>query len=106
MHSTIPEYTQTQFVIMRFFTLSFALSALAALAAAQSGPNSFSNPPGGYQFTPGQSTDLTWGNQKGSTVTLTLRQGSNGNLDKGTVIQGKPPLTTALAVEARMRAHG
>ena len=74
---------------MRLFALRVAFTALAALAAAQTtGPNAFENPPGGYQFTPGESTDLTWSNQKGSTVTLTLRQGSNGNLDPGTVIQG------------------
>ena len=84
---------------MRFFTLSFALAALATYVAAQ-GPNSFNNPPGGYMFKPGQSTDLTWSNQKGSTVTLTLRQGSGGNLEKGTIIKGELlPLHFARALE-------
>ena len=93
---------------MRAFTLSFALAALAGYAAAQSGMgNSFNIPPGGYQFKPGQTTELTWSNQKGSTVTLTLRQGSNGNLDKGTVIKGQFHCSSCLLwLAAHLRAYG
>ena len=69
----------------------FNLAAIAVAAVgslAQSMPNSFDIPPGGYLLKAGQPTTFKWSNLAGSTVTLTLRDGSNGALNPGTLIQG------------------
>ncbi|CAI7615071.1 hypothetical protein N7533_008920 [Penicillium manginii] len=68
---------------MRFFIVT---SLLAALAAATSTDNDFSNPAGGYSFTAGSSTTLTWDHKVGSTVTLRLQSGSITTATSGTVI--------------------
>ena len=71
------------------FSLALIVSTLAALASCQSGPNAFNIPPaGGYSLNAGQPTTFTWDNLSGSTVTLTLRSGSSGDLDAGSVIVG------------------
>ena len=58
-------------------------------------------------FKPGQTTDLNWGNIKGSTVTLTLRSGANGDLDKGTVIKGehRPTFSAPRPLQACQRVR-
>ncbi|MCJ1408965.1 Mucin-21 [Ptychographa xylographoides] len=79
---------------MRFF-VAFVVSALAAIVSCQSsGPNAFNIPPAGnYLLHAGQPTTFTWSNLSGSTVTLTLRDGPNGDLNPGTVIQANVPNT-------------
>ncbi|MCJ1323952.1 hypothetical protein MMC10_000614 [Thelotrema lepadinum] len=63
-------------------TLTFSL----AQTPNPSGSNSFNNPPQGYLLHAGQSSTFTWSNLAGSTVTLNLRSGANGNLDDGQII--------------------
>ena len=71
------------------FSLTLFVSTLAALASCQSGPNAFDIPPAGdYLLNAGQPTTFTWSNLSGSTVTLTLRDGPNGDLNAGSVIVG------------------
>jgi hypothetical protein len=80
--------SSTTTIIMRFFIVT---SLLAALAAATSTDNDFSNPAGGYSFTAGSSTTLTWDHKVGSTVTLRLQSGSITTATSGTVIACKSP---------------
>jgi hypothetical protein len=69
------------------FNFGLILSSLAlALAQDASGPNAFNVPTTGYLLHAGQPTTFTWGNIKGDTVTLSLRDGPNGDLNKGTTI--------------------
>ncbi|MCJ1397375.1 SMP-30 gluconolaconase LRE domain protein [Xylographa trunciseda] len=76
------------------FSVALFVSALAALASCQSGPNAFDIPPAGdYLLHAGQPTTFTWSNLSGSTVTLTLRDGPNGNLNVGSVIVANLPNT-------------
>ncbi|MCJ1295381.1 SMP-30 gluconolaconase LRE domain protein [Xylographa carneopallida] len=76
------------------FSLTLFVSTLAALASCQSGPNAFDIPPAGdYLLNAGQPTTFTWTNLSGSTVTLTLRDGPNGNLNAGSVIVANLPNT-------------
>ncbi|MCJ1280936.1 hypothetical protein MMC26_000254 [Xylographa opegraphella] len=76
------------------FSLGLFVSALATLASCQSGPNAFDIPPAGnYLLNAGQPTTFTWSNLSGSTVTLTLRDGPNGNLNAGSVIVANLPNT-------------
>ena len=86
----IPHITHTTVPVSNMRVL-FDLAAMAVFALgslAQSMPNSFDIPPGGYLLKAGQPTTFKWSNLAGSTVTLTLRDGSNGALNPGTVIQG------------------
>ncbi|MCJ1378413.1 SMP-30 gluconolaconase LRE domain protein [Xylographa soralifera] len=76
------------------FSLTLFVSTLVALASCQSGPNAFDIPPAGdYLLNAGQPTTFTWSNLSGSTITLTLRDGPNGDLDAGTVIVANLPNT-------------
>ncbi|KAJ5612638.1 cell wall protein [Penicillium lagena] len=54
--------------------ISTATALFAALATAQSSDNSFNNPAGGYKFTAGQTTTLTWEADTPGTVSLLLQQ--------------------------------
>ncbi|KAI4153681.1 MAG: hypothetical protein LQ340_002164 [Diploschistes diacapsis] len=71
---------------MQINAYSFILAALVALASAASGPNAFNVPPQGYLLHAGQAQTFTWDNLQGSTVTLMLREGPDGNLNQGTVL--------------------
>jgi len=71
---------------MLFITVT---SLFAALAAAASTNNDFNNPKGGYSFTAGESTTLTWDHKSGSTVSLRLQSGSVTTANSGTVIACK-----------------
>ena len=62
---------------MKLFTLF--ISALAALAAAQSSPNPISAPTGGT-IQAGAATTITWTPTTPGTVTLVLRSGSSNDL--------------------------
>ena len=79
--------------IMRaFITLSAAL--FASLASASSTANAFKNPPGGYVFTAGESTTLSWNADSGTTVTLRLQHGETSTANSGIIIAceyPKPP---------------
>lgn len=70
------------------FSLAFLTAAVATIVAAQAndGPNAFNVPPGGYLLHAGQPTTFTWSNQQGSTVTILLRDGANGDLNAGTTV--------------------
>ncbi|KAJ5600008.1 hypothetical protein N7450_001075 [Penicillium hetheringtonii] len=68
---------------MHFITVT---SLFAALAAAASTNNDFNNPKGGYSFTAGESTTLTWDHKSGSTVSLRLQSGSVTTANSGTAI--------------------
>ncbi|MCJ1474301.1 hypothetical protein MMC13_002959 [Lambiella insularis] len=68
-------------------SIAFLASTLAAIVSCQI-PNAFNLPASGdYLLTAGEPITLTWGDLSGSTVTLTLRDGPNGALNPGTVIQ-------------------
>lgn len=69
-------------------SLTLFASALVTLVSAQVGPNAFNIPLGGYFLKAGEPTTFTWSNQQGSTVTLRLRDGANGALNEGTLLQG------------------
>ena len=73
------------------FPFALVLSTFAALVAAQSNDksNAFDIPPAGFLLHAGQPQTFTWHNKAGNTVTLTLRNGPNGNLNKGTVIKSE-----------------
>lgn len=73
---------------MRFIIVS---SLLAALAAAKSANNDFNNPAGGYTFTAGESTTVTWDHEVGSTISLRLQSGSVTTATSGTAIACKFP---------------
>ena len=66
-----------------------ASSASAPAPTASYGPNYFTPPVAGYLLRAGQPFTFKWVPTTGGTVTLTLRNGANGNLNPGTVIAGK-----------------
>ncbi|PGH00398.1 hypothetical protein GX51_05806 [Blastomyces parvus] len=68
-----------------------ALSALAAVVAAQSTDNAFNNPPGGFQFAAGKPTKLSWTPTTEGTVTLKLQKGENTTPADGIVIAAGIP---------------
>ncbi|KAJ5180431.1 hypothetical protein N7492_003641 [Penicillium capsulatum] len=70
---------------MRAFSF-FAAAALAAVVSAGSTDNAFNNPEGGYTFTAGKSTTLTWKNDTSGTVSLRLQTGKTTTADSGTEI--------------------
>lgn len=70
---------------MRAF-ICLAVSALAAVAAAGSNANPFNIPSGGYSFTVGQPTTLTWRPTTGGTVSLRLQHGELTTATDGTSI--------------------
>lgn len=71
---------------MRFIIVT---SLLAALVAAKSTNNDFNNPAGGYTFTAGDSTTVTWDHKSGSTISLRLQSGSVTTATSGTAIACK-----------------
>jgi len=68
--------------------LALFVSALAALAAAQSAPNPITAPTGGMVVQAGEATTITWTPTTQGTVTLELRSGSANDLSTGTTIAG------------------
>ncbi|CAG7919211.1 unnamed protein product [Penicillium olsonii] len=70
---------------MRFFT-SFAVAALAAVAAANSKANPFNIPTDGYTFKVGEPTTFTWKPTTSGTVTLRLQWGAVTTATSGTAI--------------------
>lgn len=73
---------------MRFFT-SFAVAALAAVAAANSKANPFNIPTDGYTFKVGEPTTFTWKPTTSGTVTLRLQWGAVTTATSGTAIACK-----------------
>lgn len=75
------------------FSFTLVLSAFVASISAQNtdGSNPFNIPAGGYLLNAGQPTTFTWQPTTPGTVTLTLRDGANGDLNPGTVIQSNIP---------------
>lgn len=73
---------------MRAFTTIVA-ALFAAVAYADNKANAFYNPSGGYQFTAGEPTTLTWKADAGTTVTLRLQYGAVTTSNSGEVIAGK-----------------
>jgi hypothetical protein len=75
------------------FSITFLVAALVTLVASQAtkGNNAFSVPIGGYLLKAGQSYTFTWTKLTGSTVTLKLRDGSNGDLNAGVTIASSIP---------------
>ncbi|OJD09362.1 hypothetical protein ACJ73_10379 [Blastomyces percursus] len=65
-----------------------AVTAFAAVVAAQSHDNPFNNPPGGYQFVVGMPTELSWEPSTAGTVTLKLQKGRNTTPSDGIIIGG------------------
>ncbi|KAL1960805.1 hypothetical protein VTO42DRAFT_6635 [Malbranchea cinnamomea] len=76
---------------MRF--LYVAVSAFAALAAAQStfNENPFNVPEGGYEFTAGEPTTLTWEPTTDGTVTIKLHYGDDITPESGMVLASNIP---------------
>lgn len=68
-----------------FITVAAALFAGVA-SATNSQANAFKNPAGGYTFTVGEPTTLSWNADAGTTVTLRLQYGSVSTANSGTVI--------------------
>ncbi|KAK2758611.1 hypothetical protein FQN54_003301 [Arachnomyces sp. PD_36] len=75
---------------MRSF-IYLAVSAFAAFAAAQGTDNAFNVPPGGYDFTAGQPTNLEWTPSTSGTVTLKLQIGKDITPNSGEVIASNIP---------------
>jgi len=73
---------------MRFYT-SFAVAALAAVAAANSKANPFNIPTDGYTFKAGQATTITWDPTTSGTVTLRLQWGAVTTANSGTALACK-----------------
>ncbi|KAJ5247009.1 cell wall protein [Penicillium chermesinum] len=63
-----------------------AAVAFSALVAANNEANAFNNPPGGYQFTAGKPTTLTWNPDTTGSVSLRLQSGSVSTPNSGDVI--------------------
>ncbi|KAJ5628305.1 hypothetical protein N7490_010533 [Penicillium lividum] len=63
-----------------------AAAAFAALVSANSTANPFSNPTGGYVFTSGDATTLTWDPTTSGTVSLRLQWGSVTTAESGDAI--------------------
>ncbi|CEO58593.1 hypothetical protein PMG11_03305 [Penicillium brasilianum] len=68
-----------------FITLAAALFAGVA-SATNSQANAFKNPAGGYTFTAGEATTLSWNADAGTTVTLRLQYGAVSTANSGTII--------------------
>lgn len=78
------------------FSIAFVVSTFVAISSCQ-GPNAFNLPASGdYLLTAGQPISLSWSNLSGSTITLTLRDGPNGALNAGTVIQCMSSLLSSM----------
>lgn len=73
---------------MRAFSY-FVAAALAAVAAARSTDNAFNNPEGGYTFTAGKSTTVTWNADTPGTVSLRLQTGKTTTASSGSEIACK-----------------
>ncbi|MCJ1337592.1 hypothetical protein MMC09_002874 [Bachmanniomyces sp. S44760] len=71
---------------MRFSFAIIAASLASIVTAQSSSSNPFNIPPGGYLLHAGQDQQFTWKPTTSGTVSLILRTGSNGDLDKGTTI--------------------
>ena len=89
VQSSLLDITIHTFIMRAFITLSAAL--FASLASASSTANAFNNPPGGYVFTAGESTTLSWNADSGTTVTLRLQHGETSTANSGTVIACEYP---------------
>ncbi|KAJ5806203.1 Ser-Thr-rich glycosyl-phosphatidyl-inositol-anchored membrane family-domain-containing protein [Penicillium pulvis] len=63
-----------------------AAAAFSALVSASSTANPFSNPSGGYVFTAGDATTLTWDPTTSGTVSLRLQWGSVTTAESGDAI--------------------
>ena len=74
---------------MRFSFAIIAASLASIVTAQSSSSNPFNIPPGGYLLHAGQDQQFTWKPTTSGTVSLILRTGSNGDLDKGTTIACK-----------------
>lgn len=83
---------------MRFFT-SFAVAALAAVAAANSKANPFNIPTDGYTFKVGEPTTFTWKPTTSGTVTLRLQWGAVTTATSGTAIACKSSNITMAQLE-------
>jgi hypothetical protein len=71
---------------MRTTFVTLAAALFAAVVSANSKANAFSNPAGGYSFTVGKATTLTWNADSGTTVTLRLQSGEVSTANSGTII--------------------
>ena len=71
---------------MQLATLTSLALFVASAIAQSSNANPFNIPNGGYMLTAGQPSTITWKPTTSGTVTLTLREGANSDLSKGTVI--------------------
>lgn len=71
---------------MRTTFVTLAAALFAAVVSANSKANAFNNPAGGYSFTVGKATTLTWNADSGSTVSLRLQSGEVSTTNSGTVI--------------------
>jgi hypothetical protein len=77
---------------MRTTFVTLAAALFAAVVSANSKANAFSNPAGGYSFTVGKATTLTWNPDSGTTVTLRLQSGEVSTANTGTVIACEYPI--------------
>lgn len=66
--------------------ITIVAALYAAVASASSTANAFNNPAGGYSFTVGEPTTLSWHADSGSTVTLRLQYGTVSTANSGTII--------------------
>jgi hypothetical protein len=73
------------FIMRTFITIAAALFAGVA-SATNSQANAFKNPSGGYTFTAGEPTTLSWNADAGTTVTLRLQYGAVSTANSGTII--------------------
>lgn len=71
--------------------ITVAAALFAAVASADSTANAFNNPAGGYSFTVGEPTTLSWNADSGSTVTLRLQYGETSTTNSGTIIASNIP---------------
>jgi hypothetical protein len=73
--------------------ISLATALCAALATAASTDNAFNNPAGGYQFTAGETTTLTWKADTPGTVSLLLQKAGGVTTANGgqTIACRQPP---------------
>lgn len=63
-----------------------AAAAFSALVSAGSEANAFNNPKGGYTFTAGDATTLSWDPTTSGTVSLRLQWGSVTTAESGDAI--------------------
>ncbi|KAL2361317.1 hypothetical protein RJZ56_005808 [Blastomyces dermatitidis] len=68
-----------------------AVTAFAAVVAAQSNGNPFNVPSGGYQFVAGKPTTVTWDPTTSGTVSLRLQMGANVTPQDGIPLGETPP---------------